>query len=214
MKMVAVSDTHGSHDYLGVPDGDVLIHCGDAELSDWGRYNSFLRWFDSQPHDHKLFVPGNHDFLMQTNTFNCVLDFEKHGIYTLIDKEHVIDDVKFYGSPWTPMFNNWAFMKSEKYLKSHWDSIPEDTNVLITHGPAYGLGDAITRTTKHLGSKSLEKRLRKLPNLDYHFFGHIHSSSGILNDEETGFVSCNCSVLNEQYKLEYPAIVQEYVHSA
>jgi predicted phosphodiesterase len=204
MKIVAISDTHGCHNYLDVPKGDVLVHCGDAELDGYSRYHSFLNWMHDQPHAKKIFVPGNHDFYMQQHTFNCVLEFEGMGIITLIDKAIEIDGIKFYGAPWSPTFMNWAFMKDDQDLSTHWDAIPEDTNVLITHGPAYGIADCIDGKKQHLGSRSLATRILELKKLKMHLHGHIHTGSydgkGVLN----------CSVLDEDYKLTRKARVFDY----
>jgi len=215
MKIVAISDTHGCHDYLDVPKGDVLIHCGDAELCDNNRYNSFLSWFREQPHKHKLFVPGNHDFMFQEYQFNHTLEFEKYGINVLIDKAITINDIYFYGTPWTPTFMDWAFMKDDDRLKPHWDAIPENTDILITHGPAYDIGDCVEGTRKHLGSKTLGRKIRNLENLKYHFFGHIHTGKEDKDTlrviwENTGIGFVNASVLNEDYKLVYPATIIDY----
>jgi Icc-related predicted phosphoesterase len=203
MKLVCISDTHGCHNYLEVPKGDVLIHCGDAELDGYSRYNSFMNWMHDQPHKHKLFIPGNHDFYMQQHTFNCVLEFEGLGIRTLIDKAIGIDGIKFYGAPWSPTFMNWAFMKDDQDLTPHWDAIPEDTDVLITHGPAFGIGDAVNGTKKPLGSRSLAIRILELKQLRMHLYGHIHTGT-----PDVG-IAHNCSVLDEDYKLVHKARVIE-----
>jgi Icc-related predicted phosphoesterase len=204
MKLVCVADTHGCHNYVNVPKGDIFIHCGDAELCDQNRFNSFKRWMTELPHKHKLFIPGNHDFLMQEHQFNYTLELESTGILMLIDKAIEINGIKFYGSPWTPTFMNWAFMKDDVDLAKNWDAIPTDTNVLITHGPAYKIGDCIKGDTKHLGSRTLATAIRRLPKLLYHLYGHIHTGK-----PEDGR-SFNCSLLNEEYKLVNKPLVLEF----
>lgn len=203
MQITVISDTHGLHKNIRVPEGDILIHCGDAELCDWARYHSFLKWFKSLPHKMKIFVPGNHDFLIQDYRFNCSLEFESNGIHCLIDRRLEIDGIKFYGSPWTPTFNDWAFMKDDLDLAKHWDAIPNDTNILITHGPAYTIGDRVENTKDNLGSKTLLSRLVNLSSLHYHFFGHIHTGKDC--NHSLGFKSINCSILNEKYQINYDA---------
>jgi hypothetical protein len=42
---------------------------------------------------------------------------------------------KFYGSPYTPAFCEWAFQLNETDAIEKWKKIPEDTEILITHGP-------------------------------------------------------------------------------
>ena len=50
------------------------------------------------------------------------------------------DNVRIYGSPWQPEFYNWAFNlpRNGEEMKARWDAIPDNTDILITHGPAYG----------------------------------------------------------------------------
>jgi len=202
MRLVCLSDTHGCHNYLDVPQGDILIHCGDAELNGYGNYEEFLYWFAKQKHKYKIFVPGNHDFYIQDHQFNCTLEFEKRGISLLIDKAVVLNNVKFYGSPWTPTFMDWAFMKDDDELFMNWEEIPHSTDILITHGPAYGNGDCVKGKKQHLGSKTLDDAISYLPNIKHHLYGHIHT--GV----PTG-IAHNCSVLNEEYKLVNKATILE-----
>src|SRR5690606_26824204 len=132
MKLVHISDTHQERMY--VPNGDILIHSGDAtSLGTVPEILKFKNWFNALPHKHKLFVPGNHDWLFQKNE-SLAREIMENTI-VLIDEEITIDGVKFYGTPWTPMFFNWAFMKDDLELMDVFQNIPEDINVLITHGP-------------------------------------------------------------------------------
>ena len=67
-KIVCLSDTHNFHDQISVPDGDILIHAGDA--TNGGTIEEiklFSRWFAGLPHRHKIFVAGNHDWLFETD---------------------------------------------------------------------------------------------------------------------------------------------------
>jgi Icc-related predicted phosphoesterase len=162
-----------------------------------------MEWFKAHPHKHKIFVPGNHDFWMQQHEFNYVLEFEKNGVTVLIDKAIEIDGIKFYGSPWTPTFMDWAFMKDDDELQKHWDAIPENTDVLITHGPAYGINDCVHGRKQHLGSRTLATRILELFNLKLHLHGHIHTGDSECKD------AINCSVLDEEYKLTRKAVVIE-----
>ena len=70
MKLVILSDTHGYHDRLTdtLPAGDVLIHCGDvSRRSDEQSVIDFVRWFEQQPFDHKIYIAGNHDKYILAN---------------------------------------------------------------------------------------------------------------------------------------------------
>ena len=118
----------------------------------------------------------------------------------------VIDDIKFYGSPYSNEFFNWAFMGSEVELSKIWAQIPLDTNVLITHGPAYCACDLVKNAhlrDPHVGSQSLHSRKKLLKDLKYHISGHIHEAYGRQGS------NINASVLNEKYQLVNEPIILE-----
>jgi 3',5'-cyclic AMP phosphodiesterase CpdA len=67
-RIVCISDTHNFHEQIRIPDGDILIHAGDA--TNRGTVEEivfFNQWFCRLPHRHKIFVAGNHDWLFETN---------------------------------------------------------------------------------------------------------------------------------------------------
>ena len=204
MKIIGLSDTHGSHWDVKVPDADILVHTGD--FSSHGRLPDtldFLRWFNTHPHKHKIFIAGNHDWLMEQDTnFYRIIKMEFPDLTYLQDEAVEVEGLKFFGSPQTPRFFNWAFNRDRgQDIKRYWDKIPTDTDVLITHGPPYGICDEAYRvgfnTTEHVGCKDLlDATLRIAPKL--HLFGHIHLAGG------QSYVApkttyANVSVLNEEY---------------
>ena len=143
MRLVCISDTHGRHKHMSpIPDGDVLIHAGDGTGSgSLPQIDDFTNWFGLQPHSHKVLVGGNHEFSFDSSkrdyTWSVwVRDMcEKNGITYLQDEEVIIDGVKFFGSPWIPVFRQMAFNATEEDMEKHRALIPDDTEVLITHGP-------------------------------------------------------------------------------
>src|ERR1700722_2905947 len=142
MKIVALSDTHAEHREVTVPDGDVLIFAGDFMTCGrrYAEVQSFGKWFSEQPHKHKILVAGNHDRLMQRDLKLCLSEFK--DVHYLQDSNVVIDGIKFYGSPWQPWFYDWAFnVNRGPDIKKYWDKIQSNTDVLITHGPPYGILD-------------------------------------------------------------------------
>ncbi len=207
MKLVFMSDTHLKHDF-DVPDGDVLIHCGDATASGTiQQAGEFLDWFNHFPHEHKIFVPGNHDFAWERfprailETLSALTD-----ITCLIDESCEIEGLKFYGSPWQPEFCNWAFnLPRGQELQEKWALIPDDTDVLITHGPPYGILDA-TERGEHVGCQDLILRLIQVqPKI--HAFGHVHHSYG--DDKLCGTHFINASICDESYKpVNRPIVVE------
>ena len=118
--------------------------------------------------------------------------------------------LKFWGSPVQPEFMDWAFnVKRGPDIKKYWDMIPDDTDVLITHGPPWGLLDQIRpgREVEHLGCGELLKAVRRVkPKL--HVFGHIHGGYGSFKEGPTQFV--NASLLNEAYRPVNAPIVVEF----
>lgn len=209
MRIVSISDTHHYPVKVDIPDGDVLIHAGD--LTGRGTFMEISRagqWLASLPHKHKIVVAGNHDFLFEKDYgLACqALGDGVSGIQYLQDQVTVIDDVVFYGAPWSVEFHHWAFGLSERDSKSRWDKIPQGVDVLITHGPPYGIMDSAPNNYR-LGCKELRGRVEQLkPRL--HVFGHIHHSHGVEKHGDTLFV--NAAVCDEEYKHTQDPIVLDY----
>ena len=181
MRIVLLSDTHNKHRAIEVPDGDLLIHAGDScGYGTTKEFIDFLGWFAKLPHKNKVAIAGNHDRCLENRTTRYLIQMmEDQGVNYLEDSSVTIDGVKFYGSPWQPAFCDWAFNLSRgKALKEKWDLIPPDTDVLITHGPPYGIGDKIDNTIGSVGCEELLKAVERIqPPL--HVFGHIHEGYGI-----------------------------------
>ena len=201
MKIVAISDTHGMHRQLTIPDGDVLIHSGDfAGNGSFSEFKDFCAWLGALPHKHKIVVAGNHDRRLEsTNTRDKSIAIISEVATYLQDSSIVIDSVKFYGSPWQPEFCNWAFnLPRGEALKEKWDMIEEDTNVLITHGPPHTILDRCDGG--HVGCEELLKRVDKLAynNLTHHVFGHIHEGYGTM--ERLGVKMINASNCTGRYE--------------
>lgn len=208
MRLIAISDTHGKHGGLILPDGDALIHAGDFCL--YGQKHEakeFAKWFASQPHSHKLVVPGNHDLCMEYTMGEI---FIKKDIHYLRDSGVEIDSINFWGSPWTPPFFNWAFMADERSLSHRWSEIPMETNVLITHGPPRGILDACPdfrnpQQDVHVGSVTLAEHLCRFRFLKAHIFGHIHEGYG--HAFEHGINFHNVAICTGDYKPTNPVTI-------
>lgn len=206
MQLVILSDSHGLHEKIRVPDGDTLIHCGDL-TDDIGRaaLREFLVWFNALPHANKIFIAGNHDMAFEKwpdLTQAMVKEIAPNCIY-LQDSGCEIDGVKFWGSPYQPAFCNWAFnLPRGPELKRHWDMIPDDTDVLITHCPPFGILDVSGFDNEKLGCRDLyEAVLRVEPQV--HCFGHIHHSYGttkLVHDDGFKTQMINAAICDERYK--------------
>lgn len=205
MKLVLLSDTHTMHREVKVPEGDVLIHAGDLTYT--GRISQFedaLAWLAALPHKHKVVIAGNHDF-GALEFFKGDRQKDGHlrrdlGIHFLHDTGCSIDGVKFWGSPYTPRFGLWAYMAERgDEIKEHWDLIPDDTNVLVTHGPLCGFLDTAHPDGPNLGCEDLHEAVFDCVHPKVHVFGHIHGGYGKFDAGDTKLY--NASVVNEAYKV-------------
>lgn len=197
MRIVCLSDTHNCNEEIDVPGGDILIHSGDATIR--GTIDEivlFNEWFAKLPHKHKIFVAGNHDWLFETNPklAQSLLDT---NINYLQDSFVEIEDLKIYGAPWQPWFFDWAFnLRRGEPLAEKWKLIPNDTDILITHGPPNGILDQ-TPAGDFAGCEELRSRVEEIkPKL--HIFGHIHCGYGRAEKFSVKFV--NASNCDEAYE--------------
>lgn len=211
MRIVCISDTHSKHEEIDhVPDGDMLIHAGDSlAFGSLFDLEDFDDWLGELPHRHKILIAGNHDTCFEDRS-DKAQKLVTNAIY-LEDSGIVIEGLKFWGSPWTPRFFDWAFNANRgPQLFEKWQRIPLDTDVLITHGPPKGILDTvITRDgEEQVGCNDLLRRLSELKNLKAHIFGHIHGGYGTEIqgiDRQVRFV--NASICTEQYEASNHPIV-------
>lgn len=195
MKITCISDTHTFHEAVKIEPCDVLICSGDVSFrGDLHEVVPFLKWFGKQPAQSRLFVSGNHDwcFERQSGEELCY----PYDIVYLENSSVEIDGVNFWGSPVTPYFGGWAFNAHSVELEQTWAKIPDDTNVVITHGPPLFINDK-TREGDDVGCFHLRNRIKDIrPQL--HVFGHVHEGYGVYQDEFTTYV--NASICNRIYK--------------
>lgn len=208
-RIVAISDTHGMHLGVPIPDGDVLIHCGD--FCSHGTYQDavkFIGWFQTHPHKHKIFIAGNHDLVLEQGSFNDISALTEVMLYDstfyLNDSGVNLHGLNFWGSPVQPRFFNWAFNRGRGLeIKQHWDKIPANTDVLITHGPPYGILDEAPRVAgfDNVGCKDLLNAVNDL-DIKLHMFGHIHFPGGkVLTTPKSKTLFANAALANEEYKI-------------
>lgn len=200
----AISDTHNKHESLILPGGHVLIHAGDATgLGTLKEIVPFLDWLSKQNYKYKIFVPGNHDWGFQDDPSLMLEECTARGIILLNDSGIEIEGIKFWGSPVQPEFGHWAFNRNSIEIADHWALIPEDTEVLITHGPPHQILDyvpALYGELRYCGCPQLLSRIYQTKT-KLHVFGHIHYARGYRYYDGRTYV--NASVLNEAYR-PYP----------
>ena len=226
MRIVCISDTHGLHkimeDLNPLPEGDVLIHAGDCtNVGKPNEVKEFVEWFmNVKGFDTKIFIAGNHDWAFENHRYpHHRGDFEWY--YHLMNEENLsqsdvtyLEDsgftiessefskpIKFWGSPWQPEFYNWAFNlpRLGDELKKYWDMIPNDTDVLITHGPPSEVRDFVNnwrQPTRNVGCELLRFRVEQVKPM-VHVFGHIHEAYGATYVKDILYV--NASTCTERY---------------
>jgi Icc-related predicted phosphoesterase len=219
MRIVAISDTHTKEREALIPDGDVLVHAGDFTYK--GRKDEivdFLDWFLDLPHKHKVLIAGNHDVTLDPYIRGTRQSFfgeneDSHWIHSdffarirknknvhYLDNSGVnIEGLNFWGSAATPTFGyGWGFNYDRgPVIDAIWEKIPENTDILITHGPPFGVLDSVKYgSTIGVGCSNLSGRISER-NIKAHFFGHIHESYG--HNEAHGVHYFNCCLLDEEY---------------
>ena len=208
MKITFISDTHTKHHQVTsqLPGGDLLVHAGDFTSRGYEHeVDGFFDWFNSlDNYTNKIVIAGNHDLMFEDDPM-LAKDIISHypNVTYLQDDLEVIgenysDSVKIWGSPWQPEFYNWAFNLPRMgwELQQKWDDIPLNTDILVTHGPAWGHLDTVVGKSVNLGCELLAERLKVLkPKI--HVFGHIHSGYGYKFVDGTHYF--NAAVLGEDY---------------
>jgi|ERR1039458_1098488 Icc-related predicted phosphoesterase len=202
MRIVCISDTHGQHRQLAVPNGDILIHAGDFTFYSEppSIVSDFNGWLGSLPHRQKIVTCGNHEYLLE--------EPRERGAITnatlLIESGVEIEGLKIWGSPTTPLYGG-AFGKSKPEDRQRlWASIPEDLDILVTHTPPFAILDHGLPSEPREGCPYLfEAVFRVRPRL--HVFGHIHAGYGTRRTSDTIFV--NASLLGDSGKPDREPIV-------
>jgi Icc-related predicted phosphoesterase len=205
----------------------------------------FVKWFnDIDNYTNKVFIAGNHDMTFDREQllrdklayFEGKTEYDTEcaegkpdwlkellGIHLrpnvsyLENSDVTIDGIKIWGSPVTPSFGyGWAFNKDRGYdINEVWNTIPMDTDIVITHGPIYGYCDRTSREGLNVGCADLYHRLNEVkPQL--HFSGHIHEAYGYRHtDWGYAFNGCNCDlsylVNNKPMTFDYDFVKKDIV---
>ena len=221
MIITFISDTHTKHRHCedDLPGGDLLIHAGDLMNSGYDENDvwEFLDWFDKQEqYKSHVFIAGNHDRFFENKpdeTKNILREYPYltylQDNLSLYVNEETNEACSIYGSPWQPEFYNWAFNlpRNGEELQNKWNNIPEDVDILITHGPSWGHLDVTPYGNLNVGCEVLRERIEVIkPKI--HVFGHVHSGYGYKFHNGTHFV--NASILNERYNYKNKPITIDW----
>ncbi len=195
MNILAISDLHGY--FPEVPECDLLLIGGDyaptRNIEQQHRFftGPFSEWLRSVKARFIVGIGGNHDFALQDSEFARSLPWTY-----LCDSEVNLEGVRVYGTPYTPMFYNWAFMESEEELEKRFSKIPTGLDIVLSHGPVYRKLDK-TISGVRCGSRCLDQKIRDVKP-DSFVCGHIHEAHGIVDTEHTRFY--NVAHVNEMYE--------------
>jgi len=184
-KIVAISDTHNRYNKITIPECDILISCGDYSFQgSLSEVKNFHKWLNKQPAKNIISVQGNHE-----RGVEAAFDVSKQIALEECPRVHFIDEglveiegLKIWCSAITPFFCNWAWNRFRgPEIKAHWDKIPTDIDILVTHGPPHKILDVVSRGNmgmENVGCEDLFNKILQIPTLKHHFFGHIHGSYG------------------------------------
>jgi predicted phosphohydrolase len=191
------------HRELDVPNGDILIHAGDFTMFSKSAYAilDFNEWLGDLPHRWKIFIPGNHEFFLEA-------DPSRRGLTSnatvLINEGIEVAGFKIWGSPVTPLYGGAFGLSSPADRTRLYAEIPDDVDILVTHGPPYGILDRSPGTLHHTGCPQLLEAVTRL-KLRLHIFGHVHGAHGLVSIDHTLFV--NAALLGPDGDLDAPPIV-------
>lgn len=225
VRLVLMSDTHGSHECFDVPVGDVFLFAGD--LSDTGtpaEIGSFASWVNSLPHPVRVVIAGNHDVSMHGDYYEKnfrryhgqrKLDASKEiarlrSVCTLLENSETtvptpVGPLRVWGSPWSVEFCSWAFNLRSDELLPTWGKIPEGVDIVITHGPCRGHGATVMDSGVDVGDPALLSELIARVKPAMHVSGHIHEGYSV--SSEAGITFINASSVDYFYRPVNRAIV-------
>lgn len=217
--ITTISDTHSQHDKIDVGSGDLILHAGDCtSRGDMDAIENFLRWYGDLDFEMKVLIAGNHDFGFESTPKFCEELCKNYGVVLLNDSGVKFKGLNIWGSPVQPWFFNWAFNRhrtqaaataKHPFIGTHWDMIPKNTDILLTHGPAGGIldktADRYDRVGEHVGCGLLRKKIEEIRPV-LHVSGHIHEDRGVkveVDPQHGPITYCNASSLDLRYK-PYP----------
>ncbi len=203
-KIVCISDTHRQCP-MDLPKGDILIHAGDFDIRDEFELNHTINWFIAVDFKTIVFIGGNHDIYLEQLFKVGIMPKMPNNVHYLMNNSIVVNNIKIWGSPFSPQFGNWAFMGHLEELNKIWQTIPEDTDIVITHCPPFGINDQARGISQ--GCPSLRNKIKEIkPKLHCH--AHIHEGYGVYQDEHTTYI--NASLMDEFYNMINKPVEIEY----
>lgn len=193
IRILHISDSHMNHQTFDVSrfkDIDLIIHSGDCSNSKVPYINEnevrdFIEWYKKIPIKYKIYVAGNHDGSIERKLVTK-MDFKIADIIYLEHEFVEIEGLRIFGSPYTPTFHDWFFMKARDKTFKLWDNVPIDKpiDIFICHGPPKGILDTSLDSNNNMefcGDESLRKIILNKIKPKLMCFGHIHDCDGVSN---------------------------------
>jgi len=218
MKIITTSDTHNLHNFIPqewLESADCIIYAGDmTSRGTLSEVSEFLRWFSKLSYKYKILIAGNHDWAFEKNPFVCNEMIENlnkdltNPIIYLNDSGVEIEGIKIWGSPIQPYFHNWAFNRTSVTIQKHWDLIPLDTDILVTHGPVENILDRTLWQNANVGCPYL-KNVIENTKIKLHICGHIHEAYG--KEVQNGVTFLNASAVDYNYQIVNKPHIFEFI---
>ena len=200
LRLSCISDTHGSHNEIGLNEfnsSDIIIHAGDmTKMGSFRELNDINQWFGVLL-EPVICCAGNHDKWCEQAGYQLAKQLFSNATYLDNDLAEIYS-IKIYGAPYSKKYGYWSYMLEEEDLNKEWAKIPENIDILIVHGPPFGILDK-NRNGIECGSKTLRKQIFERIRPKLVVMGHIHENSGILKEGNITFV--NAAQLDEWYNL-------------
>lgn len=203
LRLILTSDTHEWHRGLLVPDGEILIHAGDFTMfsRSMTAVADFNAWLGELPHPRKILVPGNHEFFLEADPSKRSM---LSNATVLINEGIEIEGLRIWGSPVTPLYGGAFGLSLAEDRRRLYAQLPGNIDVLVTHGPPFGILDSPPAAEFHSGCPELLKAVKRVrPKL--HVFGHVHGAYGIFQTDHTTFA--NAALLGVDGGLDRSPIV-------
>lgn len=217
IRICLISDTHGKHHELNnLPEADIIIHDGDlTSIGLKSQLQDFLDWFSSlEQYVHRVFIGGNHDYFLDfahqksVGTQEQLDEMMPSNIIYLNDSGIALEGLNIWGSPIQPWFYNWSFNRLPgEDIQKHWNLIPNDIDILCTHGPPANTRLDRCVDGKRAGCISLMNKILDIDSILLSTFGHIHEGYGDdlweigEDDNKRNITLINASVLNRNYEM-------------
>lgn len=184
-----ISDTHTFHKLLTIPENiDIVIFSGDCSnprdpYNNEPEVKQFIHWFKELPIKHKIFVAGNHDTSIEKGLIKKI-NFSEYNIHYLENDYVNIEGIEIFGSPNTPSFGNWSFMKARDKMDKLWSKVHNNVDIFIVHGPPKGILDlsySKDHKLEYCGCNALKRHILSRIKPKFCLFGHIHNCEDIIN---------------------------------